>query len=399
MEYSEYTSDSGQVNGRVSAYKNHLIGNIEVIGQRKLAVIGGDDDYASLKKAVEQLHKKNVHVPETAFRVCIDQRNADPDGSVRFIDELKGKASSFYALILAPYTPAEKQLAAMSDVMGSSAGIVNELKKVCGYTERDYCEMNAPQGLGLTMAEMKLKRAIGGEVKKAAGAEGRTAAQLAAYKDKMNGQRCFIMGYKRGAKLDELNVLMNERTIAYNGFCEFFSKTPLRPTYFLLTDAASYLGNGKYIEGMECFVNGGVSVFEDKFKKKPTYLNQLGSGLISGLNTFAQMNEEYETAHIMPLYEMIQIALYMNFSEIYIYGFDGMFDTDIDEHGCGRVLPDGGVNGFPEKARAALERVKAYALGNNIKIYNMCETSGLSMFDYCKFEDIDFTSSSIFSKI
>ena len=399
MEYTEYTSDNGQVNGRVSAYKNHLIKNIEVIGQRKLAVIGGDDDFATLKKAIEQLYKKNVHVPEIAFRICIDQRSADAEGNIRFIDELKGKASSFYALILAPFTPAEMQLAAMSDIMGCSAGIANELKTVCGYTQRDYCEMNEPQGLGLTMAEMKLKRSINGDAKKMSAAEGRTAAQLAAYKDKMKGQRCFIMGYKNGTKLDELNVLMNERTFAYNGFCEIFNKTPLRPSFFLLTDAASYLGNGKYIEGMECFINGDISVFEDKFKKKPTYLNQLGNGLVSGLTTFAQMNGEYETAHIMPLYEMLQLALYMNFSEIYIYGFEGLFGTDIDEFGCGRIRPEDGADSYPEKAKAVLERVKAYAQGNNINIYNMSDTTGLSMFETRKFEEIDFTSSSIFGKI
>lgn len=399
MEYTEYTSDNGQINSRVSAYKNHLIKNIEVIGQRKLAVIGGDNDFATLKKAVEQLHKKGVHIPETAFRVCIDQRLAADDGTVRFIDELKGKASSFYALILVPYTAAEKQLAAMSDVMGCSAGIANELQNVCGYTQRDYCEMNEPQGLGLTMSEMKLKRALSAGAKKMAASEGRTAAQLAAYKDKMSGQRCFIMGIRNTAKLDELNVLMNEHTFAYNGFCEVFNKTPLRPSYFLLTDAASYLGNGKYIEGMECFVNGDISVFEDKFKKKPTYLNQLGNGLISGLDTFAQMNSEYETAHAMPLYEMLQLALYMNYSEIYLYGFEDMFSTDIDKFGCARTRAEDGTGSFPEKVIAALETVKAYAQGNNIKIYNMSDTTGLSMFENRRFEEIDFTASSIFGKI
>ncbi len=398
MDYSTYLHDAKIRSGKGGAYKTYLVKNIEIIGQRKLVVIGGDEDLAVLNETIDMLRKKNVRVPEIAFRVTTEEDKATEDGSIRFIEELKGKASSFYALILAPYYSAEIQLAAMEQVLGTSASVAMALKSVCGYTERDFCEMNEPTGLGFNMANKKITGAIAADAKKYSTMESGTAAQLSAYKDKMKGQRCFILG-NNSSKLDELNVLMNERTFACDDFCDFFSRTPQRPTYYLLTKAASYLGNGKYIEGMECFVNADVKVFEDKFKKKPTYLNPLGKGLIDGLPTFDTAESIYETSVIMPMYQMIQLALYMGFSEIYIYGFDGVFPLSVDGDGIGRKVADGGVAGFPEKTKNVLERVRTYADGNGVKIINMCETTGLSMFEKTKYEDIDFTTTSIFNKI
>ena len=398
MDYSTYLNDAKIRSGKAGAYKNYLVKNIEVIGQRKLVVIGGAEDRAVLNETIDQLRRKSVKVPEIAYVATIEEDKATEDGSVRFIDELKGKASSLYVLILAPYYSAEVQLAAMDRVMGTSAAIAYALKNVCGYTERDFCEMNEPTGLGFNMANKKISGAIAADSKKYAALEAGTASQLTSYKDKMRRERCFILG-NTSSKLDELNSMMNERTFAADGFCDFFSRTPQRPAYYLLTEASAYLGNGKYIEGMECFINGNVRVFEDKFKKKPTYLNPLGKGLIDGLPTFDTAESMYDTSKIMPLYQMIQLAIYMGFTEIYIYGFDGTFELEIDADGIGRKPAEGCVTGFPDKAKQILDRVRAYADGNDIKIYSLCETSGLSMFEKAKYEDIDFTKSSIFNKI
>lgn len=398
MDYSTYSHDTKIQHGKAAAYKNYLVKNIEVIGQRKLVVIGGEEDYSVLMSTINQLRAKSVRVPEIAFRACIRENEATEDGSVRFIDELKGKSSTLFVLILAPHPEVEVQLAAMAGVMGTSAGIAMALRTLCGYSERDYLEMNAPSGLGLNMAIKKAAGALAGDSKRYAGMEAANSQQLSAYKDKLKGQRCFILG-NNSSKLDELNVLMNERTIACDSFCDFFSRTPQRPSYYLLTEMNSYLGNGKYIEGMECFVNADIKVFEDKFKKAPTYLNPLGNGLVNGIPTFGAMQSSYDTAKVLPLYEMLQLAIYMGFSEIYIYGFDGVFDLEIDGDGVARKPAEDTVPGFPDKAKQALDRVRAFADGNNIKIFSMCETSGLSMFDKVKFEDIDFSASSIFGKL
>lgn len=399
MNYSEYTANSMVQSGKINSYKNHIIKNIEIIGQRKLAIISDSGDYELLMKAFDQLKKKNVHVPETAFKVCLKETEANPEEDIRFFDELKGKGSTFYALILKPYTATEIQIAAMDGIVGSSQEIAEALKTDCGYTDRDLCQMNDPEGSGLSgsMGAKKASGAVSAEAKKSLSMANGTAAQLSGYRGKMNNYRCFIIG-NNSAKLNELNVILNERTITCNDICEFFTKTPLRPTYYLLTSASAYLGNGKYIEGLESFVNGNITVFEDKFKKKPTYLSHLSNGLIDGLPTFQSVLSSWDTARAMPMYEMLQLAMYMGFKEIFIYGFDGLFELEYT-HGVGRKPADGAAAGFPENVRDILSHVKTYADNNGITIYNMCDTAGLDMFRKQRFEDIDFTASSIFSKI
>ncbi len=398
MDYTTYLADDGMKKGKLSAYKNHIIKKIEEIGQKKLVIIGGGEDYTILMQALEQLRHKNVKVPDVAFRATVSEGEVSEEQDIRFISELKGKAASFYALIIAPYTPLEIQLAAMEGVQGTSAEIAAVLKAQCGYTDSGFCELNEPSGLGMSLSNMKLSKALASDGKRAGGMENGTAQQMAAYRNKMKGQRCFILG-NYSAKLDELNGLMNEHAFACNEFCDFFTRTPQRPEFFLLTKESSYLGNGKYIEGMECFVDGRIRVFEDKFKKKPTYFNGLGAGLINGLPSFQTAESAYGTAVVFPMYVMLQLALYMGFSEIYLYGWDGLFPLTIDENGAARKPAEGEYADFPAEAKQLLEQVKKYAEGNGAKLISMCETNGLSMLENTKFEQVDLSASSIFGRI
>ena len=286
----------------------------------------------------------------------------------------------------------------MAGVQGTSAEIAAILKSQCGFTENGYCELNEPSGLGMTLANMKFSKALGSDGKRAGGQENLTAQQLAAYKDKMKGQRCFILGHY-SAKLDELNGLMNEHAFACNEFCDYFQKTPQRPEFFVLTKESSYLGNGKYIEGMECFIDGRIKVFEDKFKKKPTYFNGLGAGLINGLPSFQSAETVFATANMFPMYAMIQLALYMGFSEIYLYGWDGLFPLNIDDNGAARTPAEGEAADYPAGAKALMEQVRKFAESSGSRLFSMCETNGLSCFEKVPFESVDLSTSAIFGRI
>lgn len=398
MDHTTYMADDGMKKGKLSAYKNHIIKKIEEIGQKKLVIIGGGEDYSILMQAMDQLRHKSVKVPDVAFRATVSEGEVSEEQDIRFISELKGKAASFYALIIAPYTPLEIQLAAMEGIQGTSAEIAAVLKAQCGYTDSGFCELNEPTGLGMSLANRKLSKALASDGKRAGGMENGTAHQMAAYRNKMKGQRCFILG-NYSAKLDELNGLMNEHAFACNEFCDFFTRTPQRPEFYLLTKESSYLGNGKYIEGMESFVDGRIRVFEDKFKKKPTYFNGLGAGLINGLPSFQTAESAYGTAVMFPMYVMLQLALYMGFSEIYLYGWDGLFPLTIDENGAARKPAEGECADFPADAKQLLEQVKKYAEGNGSKLISMCEGNGFSMMESVKFEQVDLSASSIFGRI
>ena len=167
----------------------------------------------------------------------------------------------------------------------------------------------------------------------------------------------------------------------------------------MLTKESSYLGNGKYIEGMESFIDGRIKVFEDKFKKNPTYFNGLGAGLINGLPSFQTAESVFATANMFPMYAMIQLALYMGFSEIYLYGWDGLFPLNIDENGAARMPAEGEAADFPAGAKSLMEQIKKFAESSGSKLISMCETNGLSMLEKVPFENVDLSTSAIFGRI
>ena len=178
MDYTEYLSNDGMKKGKLGAYKTHIIKNIEKIGQKKLVIIGSGEEYDVLMQALSQLRMKNVKVPDIAFRATASEGDVSEADDIRFISELKGKSASFYVLIVAPFTPLEIQLAGMAGVQGTSAEIAKVLRNQCGFTDNGYCEMNEPAGFGMSMANMKLNKALSSDGKRAGGMENSTAQQL-----------------------------------------------------------------------------------------------------------------------------------------------------------------------------------------------------------------------------
>ncbi len=399
MTYESLTQSGLTKMFKAQTYKKHIVENIEIIGQRKLVILDDTDGINAevLKKTLLQLKKKGVHVPEIAFMATNDERTLrEGNDSLRSITELKGKSKAYYVLVASSYDEVEVKLKGLAGRIGGAQALEQRLHQY-GYTERDYCLMNKPNGFLGTYMNMKGKSFKTKQSKLDAPVK-RTEAQMKSYENKFHGQRCFILGYKKDVKLDEINVMMNERCIAYNGFCKFMSKTPLRPSQYILTNAEHYQGNGKYIEGMECFVSSDVTIFEDKFAKKPTYFNILGDGIIPQLPSFASTQYDESLRRIDDLYVALQLAIYQGFTEIYLYCFDGLFDAQLTPYDEALVKDIETID-YPEQAKTLLKNVKTYAASAGVSIYDMSDVSGLDMFDKRKFEDIDFTTTKLLSKI
>ena len=403
MTYDSLTGGKLTKFFKAQNYKKQVIKNIEIIGQRKLVILGDGQGVNAevLKKVLAQLKKKGVRVPELAFMATNDERTLiKDDNSIRSITELKGMSKAYYVLVTSSYDELEVYLKGMTGRVGSAQTIEKRLQQY-GFTERDYCLINQP--VGLLGTYMKLKRsqfniANKSEQNKLEKNVRRTEPQLKECKDKFRGQRCFIVGYKEGVKLDELNLLFNEKCISYNGICKYFAKTPLRPTQYILSNAEHYLGNGKYIEAMDTFVASNVSVFEDKFAKRPTYFNIMGNGFIPQLPSFGTTQHSEALRRIDDLYIALQLALYEGFSEIYIYGFDGIYDAQITGYEEALVNADKKYD-YPEEAQTLLKNVKTYASSAGVSIYNMSGIDSLNMFESRSFADIDFSTTKLLSKI
>lgn len=396
MNYNQFLNNGLVKFCKTGNFKKHIIQNIEVIGQRKLAILGDEADTKLLLEVLKSLKMKGVKVPEIAFHVTIDQRISSKDEEMRFISDLQGMEKSVYVLVCTAFTDFEVDLSNRAGLLSSAEKVAISLRGI-GFSDDDFCLLNKPFTIySICSAFYKLINdfAENSEKSKSAKLAKKTHEQLMSYKNKHEGQRVFLVGY-RGVKLDEFNDIMNDRTISYNGICNIFSKTPQRPLYYLLSDNDHYQGNGKYIEGMECFVATDVNVFEAKFTKQPTYLNVISENLVKDLPELDVVRRNYTLKKIDDLYYMLQMAIFMGFNEIYIYGFDELYSSYLNELEESFVGESGSVYAFPEQAQAVLKAVNDYAISNNIKIYNLCDKDLLDVFEHKELADVKINKSKI----
>lgn len=88
MTYDSLTGGKLTKFFKAQNYKKQVIKNIEIIGQRKLVILGDGDGVNAevLKKVLAQLKKKGVRVPELAFMATNDERTLiKDDNSIRSI--------------------------------------------------------------------------------------------------------------------------------------------------------------------------------------------------------------------------------------------------------------------------------------------------------------------------
>lgn len=403
MDYESFINSSLTKTLRTQNYKKHIIDNIEIIGQRKLVILDDGGDVVNVKvleKVLNQLRKKGVKVPELAFMASNDERDIKDNNFLRSITELKGMSKAYYVLITSAYGEMEEELKGLSGHVGDAKSIEQRLMQY-GFTERDYCIMNKPCGLFGPYMNFKKKLFEMGKkssAKKLDALAKKTELQLKGFENKFRGQRCFILGCGSDVRVDELNIMLPEKCIAYNAFCKYFTRTPQRPSQYILTDPLAYLGNGKYIESMECFISSSVKIFEDKFNKKPTYINMMGVGIIPQLPPFADTQAKESVRRIAELYVAIELAMYEGFTEIYLYGFDGIYDADFTPYGEA-LLNESGKYDYPEDAKTLLKNIKTYASSAGVSIYAISDISGFDMFEKKPMSEIDFSTANTISRI
>ena len=137
MTYDSLTQGALTKMFKAQTYKKHIIDNIEIIGQRKLLILGDANGINAeiMKKTLLQLRKKGVKVPELAFVATNDERTlVKGDSSLRSITELKGMSKAYYVLVSSSYDELEVFLKGMTGRVGSGLTIGKRLQQY-GFTE------------------------------------------------------------------------------------------------------------------------------------------------------------------------------------------------------------------------------------------------------------------------
>lgn len=223
------------------------------------------------------------------------------------------------------------------------------------------------------------------------------------FKNLHRGQRVFLIGNGPSLKIDDLSQLKKEITFAANKIYLAYDQTSWRPTYYCVEDSLvmeqSYAKIVALNDSIRFFPDFILSVY-------PPISGALYYPLhppIPWEKGFSDdpRNGLYFGATVM--YAMLQLAVYMGFTEIYLIGMDfhfsvpktqGNADVIISEGECNHFHPDYRKNDEAwhspklDQQQEALEIAKHFCETRGIKIYNATREGKLDVFERVNFESL-----------
>ena len=232
---------------------------------------------------------------------------------------------------------------------------------------------------------------------------------LRRFKDCEKGRRCFIVGNGPSVRASDLDLLKNEDCFAANGIWGIFDQTEWRPKYYCLGDPdyAKSIGENMRIPlsaAKECFfVFTHLDKYPSMVKTAPNanfMLQNIPNIYEIAFNKFFCKDIFKHSTNIVRnapscgtvTYHMLQIALYMGYSEIYLYGIDHNYSGP--EHfescdGCDLDIDDlyseaTDLSNWERGYRTA----KHLAEKQNSTIYNATRGGKLEIFERVDFDQL-----------
>lgn len=227
-------------------------------------------------------------------------------------------------------------------------------------------------------------------------------------KDKHKGQRCFVIGNGPSLNERDLECLKDEVTFAANRIYKIFDKTSWRPTYYFCMDYEEYGADHEKINKIQAdlrFVPIERAIAAGRIYDEITYYHQKtnetqlkeGRCVINAETKFSYDCEEIVYGGRTVLYDALQMALYMGFSEIYLLGVDCAYRLEMLEDG--RIIETNHKDYFSDDYLEALEEssVPTFAMIRSFqKAKEACESKGVSIKNATRggklevFERVDF---------
>lgn len=214
-----------------------------------------------------------------------------------------------------------------------------------------------------------------------------------------NNKRCFIVATGPSLTLNDLNLLKNEVTFGMNSVCKLFDKTDWRPTYYGIQDCYVYNSMQKDIEHWYGKKASNVFVADRICDKYIIHDNYIQFPLNSVYhenemeidNYFSRFSDDayaivYDGYSIT--YSLIQIAIYMGFTEIYLTGADCSYKKGVNNHVVESGFVDKNEEKNHDKMITGYKAAKEYADSNGIKIINCTRGGMLEVFPRMSLEEV-----------
>lgn len=230
-------------------------------------------------------------------------------------------------------------------------------------------------------------------------------AAIKEVKDIHKGKRCFVLATGPSLKVEDVEALEEEITIAVNSFYKIYEKTEFRPTYYAVLDP-----------DVQSTVIANSTVPLNELSKSKVFMNDMQRDKIDGIvylplcyqdHWFNVFNEKYNfeqnlrktTDLLWGIYDKytitnaaIEIAIYMGCTEIYLLGVDCNYNGPQNYF----AKPDKGTF-TPNEFQASMTQ-KAMMTGyrfmeretrkQGIRVFNATRGGMLEEFERVNFDDL-----------
>lgn len=217
---------------------------------------------------------------------------------------------------------------------------------------------------------------------------------LKEYYKKHYGEKCFLIGNGPSLTAKDLDCIHKYKihSLGCNGIYKMFSKTDWRPSYYFLADNI-WLDREKESlpEGYHYFMRKMTKLVEEKTQDINLYCGKF-ENYFPGYPSFAIDIEKGVYGGRTIMYDMLQFAVYMGFSEIYLIGIDFSWgENGKNTHFC-EGYSDGKREKFAMSYRPEIENAyyaaKRYADSHGIKIYNATRGGKLEVFERKNLDEV-----------
>lgn len=239
---------------------------------------------------------------------------------------------------------------------------------------------------------------------------GANAKRLYAYKDKYKGQRCFLVGNGPSLTVSDLELIQNEITFGCNRVYKMFENTTWRPTYFCMIDALIAKYSSKELaDAVSCplFTNINTRDLMENKPKNLIFARNLG---VNPYRVSGNFEAYYVPSGATVMTFMLELAMYMGFSEIYLLGVDCTSSLSSNGHcASGYVNPhliqkdieriqqrlnDPTLTAeqvaayYFDKSTFSYKVIRDYADAHDFKIYNATRGGMLEVYERRNLDDV-----------
>lgn len=206
------------------------------------------------------------------------------------------------------------------------------------------------------------------------------------YKDKYNGERCFIVATGPSLTMEDLDLIKNEYSFAMNSCVLALDKTDWRPQFYMIQDEYVYekledeLVNGAGLEMEQIWVTQNIKKqFNVPQRFKSIFLHYLNHKMFSTKLTgkikfsddcYAGVYDAYSV-----IFSIMQMACYMGFKKICLLGCDCNYDLPKAHFiESGHVGLKANMTG--EKLLRSHAAFKKFAIAQGVEVIN-CTRGGM----------------------